>query len=182
MRADWGLIEKGIAKISSQISNSEISKNLVLALIAAEDHRYKIHPGVDMFSMCRAIWRTYACGRREGGSTIAMQLVRVLTGKYERTVRRKALEMFYALLLTKRLGKIEIPRFYLFVAYYGAGMNGLLQATKELGLDYSDISIGDAVRVVARLKYPEPKSSGKIYSDKIKKREAYILSRLDEVF
>ena len=49
-----------------------------------------LHPGVEQLALCRAAWRTYGRGRQEGGSTVAMQLFRVLTSRFERSWRRKA--------------------------------------------------------------------------------------------
>ena len=49
-------------------------------LTLGEDHRCFSHPGFDPLALIRVAWRTCMCGRREGGSTIAMQLVRTLTG------------------------------------------------------------------------------------------------------
>ena len=45
-------------------------------LIAGEDHRFKFHPGVDPIAIGRSIWKNLFSGANQGGSTIAMQLVR----------------------------------------------------------------------------------------------------------
>ena len=57
-----------------------------------------------------------------------MQLVRTVTGRYERTWRRKLLEMVLAVRLTRHIGRDRLPTLYLWVAYYGWRMNGFKQA------------------------------------------------------
>src|SRR5690348_10551479 len=61
-------------------------------LISGEDHRFFGHCGIDPIAVCRAIWRGVVLGHREGASTIEMQLVRVVTGRFERTLTRKLRE------------------------------------------------------------------------------------------
>jgi membrane carboxypeptidase/penicillin-binding protein PbpC len=177
IRKDWLLIKKQVAYIECESDNLSISPALVTMLIVAEDHRFGRHPGVDPVSICRAVWRTLFCGRREGASTIAMQLVRVLTGRYERTLRRKFVEMCLAVRLTKYVRKADIPKFYLLVAYYGWRMNGLAQASLRLKIDLSAMTEFEAASIVARLKYPEPQRFDKIRLGKIRARTKYILSR-----
>lgn len=111
----------------------------------------------------------------EGASTIAMQLVRVLTGRYERTLSRKLLEMYAAMRLTKHINKDEIPRLYLFVAYYGWRMNGLIQASNRLNIDFSNCTDYEAASIVARLKYPEPQKYNQNRHNKILARTKHIL-------
>src|ERR1700686_1168007 len=68
-------------------------------LISGEDHRFFDHAGIDFIAVCRAVWRGHVLRRREGASTIEMQLVRVLTGRFERTLVRKIREAGLATLL-----------------------------------------------------------------------------------
>ncbi|WP_425973207.1 transglycosylase domain-containing protein [Aeromonas caviae] len=59
----------------------ELPRLLKNTLVVGEDHRFWNHSGVDYFSLLRAIVKTGFFKNREGGSTIAMQLVRVITSK-----------------------------------------------------------------------------------------------------
>ena len=174
---EWPNIQNQITKIQANCVNLNISPTLVALLIAAEDHRFGSHPGVDPISLLRAIWKTIFCGKREGGSTIAMQLVRVITGRYERTVRRKITEIYYAIRLTRLLPEHEIPKIYLSMAYFGWHMNGLKQACNRLELNPSSISIKNASNIVARLKYPEPCQIDASRHSKIIKRANHIIRR-----
>lgn len=177
IRADWKLIKSQLPRIHRESVKLCVSDSLVAMLIAAEDHRYGMHPGVDPVSICRAVWRSIFCRKREGGSTIAMQLVRVITGRYEKTVGRKFAEIVLAVRLTSLVHSADLPRFYLVVAYYGWRMNGLAQAAQRLGMNPSEISQVEAASIVARLKYPEPKMPDERRLARIRTRTTHILRR-----
>ena len=54
---------------------------LVKATLAAEDHRFRRHPGVDPIAIVRAAARNVWSGSREGGSTITQQTVKLLLAR-----------------------------------------------------------------------------------------------------
>lgn len=172
---DWRILKQKLAHIQNETNSLIISPKLITMLVIAEDHRFWKHHGVDFISIFRAVWRTIFCKKREGASTIAMQLVRVLTGRYERKMSRKILEIQLAIRLTKHLKKEDIPKLYLFVAYYGWRMNGLIQSSHRLGVDLSTLNEFEAASIVARLKYPEPQKHNQIRHDQILMRTKYIL-------
>lgn len=182
LREDWKLIKGRVAKIQTESEKLNISPALITMLISAEDHRYGSHPGVDPVSICRAVWRSLFCGKKEGGSTIAMQLVRVITGRYERTCRRKIAEMYLAVRLTKHVREADLPKLYLWVAYFGWKMNGLVQASQRLKINLSNMAEFEAANIVARLKYPEPQRRDEKRLSKIRERTKYILMRADALF
>jgi penicillin-binding protein 1A len=153
--------------------NSELFR----LLIAGEDHRFKFHSGVDVIALMRASWKTFILNQREGGSTIAMQLVRVLTGKYDKTLDRKLDEMFLAYKLTKHISRQEILSLYLSVAYFGWNMHGIKQACKSLKFNLYNLTLEESASLIARLKYPEPKNALEQRNIQIKNRTKYILKR-----
>ena len=104
----WQVLFEEIKKSKQNICVIPKNSELLRLLIAGEDHRFKFHSGVDVIALIRASWKTLILKQREGGSTIAMQLVRVLTGKYDKTIDRKLEEMFLAYKLTKYVSKQEI--------------------------------------------------------------------------
>lgn len=179
---EWQNIKFRVEDIKAQTEQMNISPMLVALLIAAEDHRFSSHPGVDLVSLCRAVWRTIFCGKREGGSTIAMQLVRVITGRYERTIGRKIAEIYFAVRLTRQVPKSDIPKLYLSVAYFGWRMNGLKQASSRLNINPASLSLFEAANVIARLKYPEPRQLDNHRHAKINSRVKYIIKRYNNLF
>ena len=153
------------------------SETMSTLLILGEDHRFRYHCGVDPIALCRATWRTYGCGHREGASTIAMQLVRTLTGQYEKTLARKFDEIQLAVRLTKHVRREELPTLYLWVAYYGWRMNNFHQACNRLGINPKASSLQEAAQLVARLKYPEPQIQSPNRALLIAQRCIYLVHR-----
>ena len=160
-----------------ELNASQIRPNMQMCrlLILGEDHRLAWHPGVDPLALCRAAWRTYGRGRREGGSTVAMQLVRVLTGKFDRAWRRKADEMALALLVTRHVPRVELPALYLSVGYYGWRMNGFAQACRRLVIDPACCTLHESAMLVARLKYPQPRDCSAARWQQISDRSGYLM-------
>lgn len=179
---EWQKLQFRVQILRESCSSTNTTSVLSALLVAGEDHRFQYHFGVDPIALCRATWRSVFCRRREGGSTIAMQLVRVLTGKYENTLSRKTLEIYLAVKLTNLVPKNEIPVLYLSVAYYGWKMNGLGQACARLSLDPTSMSFQDAASIIARLKYPEPRHSSPSRIRKINIRTNHIMRRYKELF
>ena len=169
------LIEANKSKISLYTfpQNSELLK----LLITGEDHRFKFHNGVDLVALIRALFKTLILNKREGGSTIAMQLVRVLTGRYEITLSRKFEEIFLAYKLTQSMPKQEILSLYVSIAYFGWNMHGIQDACKSLKFNINNLSLEESASLIARLKYPESKYISKKRIMQIKNRTKYILKR-----
>jgi penicillin-binding protein 1A len=148
-------------------------------LITAEDHRFFRHRGVDAMAVGRAMWRRLVTEKREGASTIEMQLVRVLTGQFERTVRRKVREIGLATLVHLAVPRTEVPALYLRVAYYGTGMAGFTEACRRLGVSPCNLSPRQAASVVARLKYPQPIGVCESAQARIQRRTDHLLRLYD---
>ena len=162
----------------SNISNLENLDKLIIFLIIGEDRRFYAHKGFDIFAIFRALRNRIFYGKKEGASTIDQQLVRVLTNQYDRTFRRKIKEIILATKLKEFLTKKEIALLYLKVAYFGTNKQGLENILFSYNLKLDDV-LSDQIcaSIIARLKYPEPKS---IVSNKhllIEKRTKYIFFR-----
>lgn len=92
------------------------------AVIAVEDHRFYEHGGIDLLAMGRALWndlRTWSFA--EGGSTITQQLAKNLCFSQEKSIVRKAAEVFAAWDLEGRYSKDEILELYVNSIYFGSG-------------------------------------------------------------
>lgn len=104
---------------------SEISPYLVNAVLFQEDQWFYWHPGVNLYGLARGAVQTYLLGNSpQGGSTLTMQLARILwridsrtlTGKIEQIVRAVQLELQYS--------KAEILEAYFNFAPYGRNIEG----------------------------------------------------------
>lgn len=178
-RGDWGILRNRVDHIIAEMDSSDSPQpnyQMCQFLVAGEDHRFHLHPGVDPIALCRAIWKTVFCGCRQGGSTIAMQLVRTVTGRCERTWRRKLLEMVLAVRLTRHIGRERLPALYLWVAYYGWRMNGFKQACLRARLTPLSASEFELAMLVARLKYPEPRHLSRERIRRIQCRAEHLMS------
>lgn len=131
---------------------SEISNSLICTLIVAEDHRNSLHLGVDPIAIIRALKQRCFQGVNQGASTIEQQLVRTITGRYEKTPRRKFREQILAVMLCECFSKRELSVAYLKVAYYGHSLIGM-SGIRKLSAQHSQML--DEV-IVAHLKYPKP--------------------------
>lgn len=145
-------------------------------LMLGEDQRMASHFGVDPTALVRSIWMTCVFRKRQGGSTIAMQLVRTITRRYERTIWRKVTEIILAVRLTRTLDRMDIARVYLWLAYYGWNMHGFQQAHEKLALTPSSSSKVDSANLVARLKYPQPRHRNEDQISRIRQRVRYLLA------
>ena len=86
--------------------------------------------------------------------------------------------MILAMLVTRHVPRDELPALYLSVGYYGWGMNGFVQACRRLRIDPKYCSLQESASVVARLKYPEPRSCTAGRRLQIAGRSEYLMARL----
>ena len=98
----------------------DLPKVLVDAVVAAEDHRFFSHHGVDIFRIPgAAVADIRAEEKVQGSSTLTMQLARGFFLTPQRIWRRKLEETFLALLLEQRLSKQQIFELYANQIYVG---------------------------------------------------------------
>jgi penicillin-binding protein 1C len=102
-----------------------ISPTLVEAVLAYEDRSFYWHPGVNPVALARAAVSMASRQRRQGGSTLTMQLARRLYGINSRSMTGKLAQILGALWLELRYSKHDILQAYLNTAPYGGNMEGV---------------------------------------------------------
>ncbi len=108
----------------------QISPQLALAVIAAEDQLFPRHWGFDARSIAKA-WKTYERGGRlRGASTISQQLAKNLYLWPEQSFIRKGLEVYFTVWLELLLPKRRILEIYLNVVELGPGVFGVAAASR----------------------------------------------------
>ncbi|WP_129641650.1 penicillin-binding protein 1C [Peristeroidobacter agariperforans] len=120
----------------------EISPELVEALLLHEDQHFYWHPGFNAASLVRAAVSSYSGGPRVGGSTITMQLARLMYGLNTRTISGKLQQIFRAIHLELRYSKRDLLEAHLNLMPYGGNIQGVGAASliyfdksaKRLGL------------------------------------------------
>jgi penicillin-binding protein 1C len=126
-------------------------------LIAAEDRRFRDHPGVDPAAILRAAWQFVAAGGRvvSGGSTLSMQAARLLEPR-PRTLRSKAIEMLRAAQLEWRFGKDGVLGIWLTLAPMGGNIEGVRAgALTWFGKPAHALAPAEAALLVAIPRRPE---------------------------
>src|SRR6266704_633173 len=109
---------------------ARVSPQLVEAVLLKEDRHFYWHPGVGPFALARAAFRTATgTGPKQGGSTITMQLARLLYRLQTRTITGKVVQIVRALQLELRYSKREILEAYLNVTPYGSNIEGVAAAS-----------------------------------------------------
>ena len=103
----------------------DIAPDLVEAVLLHEDRHFAMHPGIDGAALVRAAVRTYSGGTRQGGSTVTMQLARLMYRLNTRSPLAKLEQIALALALEARYSKREILEAYLNIAPYGQNIEGV---------------------------------------------------------
>ncbi len=113
------------------IDIAEIPAPLVHAVLAAEDDRFFDHPGVDYKGLLRAALEFARTGeKRQGGSTITMQVARNFFLSSEKTFLRKIKEIILAIRIEFKLSKQQILELYLNKIYFGHHAYGIAAAAQ----------------------------------------------------
>jgi penicillin-binding protein 1C len=108
----------------------QMPERFAAATLALEDRRFYSHGGVDLLAIARAAWNNMARrGRREGASTIAMQVAR-MQNPGPRGLERKIMEAATAVALIARHGHEAVLAQYLRLAPYGAESHGVAHAAR----------------------------------------------------
>lgn len=109
---------------------SQISAQMQQAMLAAEDHHFFEHHGINFASVMRAFMVNIQAGHVvEGGSTITQQLVKNLFfTDAQRTMDRKVKEAFLAWQIESRYSKEQILEMYLNQVYFGSNAYGIERA------------------------------------------------------
>lgn len=112
------------------VTPDEVDPGFATALIAYEDKRFLHHNGVDGRALTRAVAQAVWNGRVvSGGSTLTMQVARLLEEGTTGEVAGKLRQMRVAWALERRLTKDEILGLYLMLAPYGGNLEGIRAAT-----------------------------------------------------
>ncbi|MEI9945121.1 MAG: transglycosylase domain-containing protein [Chitinophagaceae bacterium] len=116
----------------SNVKYRDISPNVINALIATEDERFKEHSGIDFKSTLRAF---FTLGKQGGGSTLTQQLAKALLEQGSKNkawrVIEKVKEYIIAVKLEKNFTKEEIITLYLNAVPFGNNIYGIRNAARN---------------------------------------------------
>jgi penicillin-binding protein 1C len=126
-------------------------------LIAYEDKRFRSHGGVDPAALLRAAGQMLASGHIvSGGSTLTMQVARLLEPRSERSLAAKLRQIVRAVELERALAKDEVLTLYLSLAPYGGNLEGIRAASLAyFGKEPRRLTLGESALLVALPQSPE---------------------------
>jgi len=151
------------------------------AVIAVEDHRFYLHPGIDPIALTRAVfYNIRSDDRSQGGSTITQQLARTLFLSNVRTYGRKVKEAALSVMLEVFLSKREILELYLNRVYLSAGVYGIETMSQRLfRKPASDLTLAEAALIAGIIRAPASYSPWD-HMDAARRRSFVVLQRMRE--
>ncbi|MGE0524180.1 MAG: penicillin-binding protein 1C [Variibacter sp.] len=139
------------------VAEKDVDPRYIDTLIAYEDKRFRKHRGIDPIAVARAAWQLLRNGRIvSGGSTLTMQVARLLEPRAERTLGAKLRQAIRALELERALTKDQILELYLNLAPFGGNIEGVRAASLTyFGKEPRRLSLGERTLLVALPQSPE---------------------------
>jgi penicillin-binding protein 1C len=150
-------------------------------LLAYEDRRFRSHAGVDPLALARAAFQFVSRGHIvSGGSTITMQLARLMEPRRERSVYAKLRQMVRALEIERQLTKDQILDLYLALAPFGGNLEGVRAASiAYFSKEPKRLSLAESALLVALPQSPETRRLDR-YPDAARTARDRVLDRMVE--
>ena len=153
---DMKLIAEFGEKRRDPVTIEEVPLMLKQAFLAAEDDRFYHHPGVDWMAIARAAIELVSTRqKRQGGSTITMQVARNFFLTPEKTYERKLKEIVLAVVIERELSKDEILELYLNKIFLGHRAYGVGAAAQVYyGATLDELTLPEAAMIAGLPKAP----------------------------
>jgi penicillin-binding protein 1C len=150
-------------------------------LLAYEDRRFLVHRGVDPLALGRAAFQLMTRGHIvSGGSTITMQLARLMEPRRERSISAKLRQMVRAIEIERQLSKEQILDLYLALAPFGGNLEGVRAASiAYFGKEPKRLSLAESALLVALPQSPETRRLDR-YPDAARAARDRVLERMVE--
>jgi penicillin-binding protein 1B len=138
----------------------DVPRELKNAVLATEDRRFFDHTGFDPVGIARALVLGLRRGELDqGASTLTQQLVKNYFLTPERTLKRKLLEAYLAIILESRSSKNDIFELYLNDVYLGQrgsfGIQGVGQAAQVFfAKDVKNLTVAEAALIAGVIRSP----------------------------
>lgn len=160
------------------VSPDRVDARYLDMLIAFEDRRFRDHGGVDPLAVLRAGWQALTSGRVvSGGSTLTMQVARLLEESGTGQLAGKLRQMRVALALERRLTKDQLLSLYLHLAPFGGNLEGVRAATiSYFGKEPTRLTPAEAALLVALPQSPETRRPDR-HPERAEAARARVLAR-----
>ena len=164
------------------VALADVDPRFLTMLLAWEDRRFERHSGIDWLAIGRAAWQSVRHGRIvSGGSTLTMQVARMVRGLPTGSMTAKLEQAVVALALERRFTKDEIAVLYLRLAPYGGPVEGIRAASLAwFGKEPRRLTAGEAALLVALPQAPE-RIRPDLYPDRAERARNRVLARMAEL-
>jgi penicillin-binding protein 1A len=164
------------------ISIKEVPEQLKQAILAAEDERFYQHTGIDYLGVARAAYANLTQGgRRQGASTITMQVARNFFLSSEKTLTRKLYEALLAFKIENNLEKDQILELYINQIYLGQRAYGFAAASQiYFGKSLDRLALAEAAILAGLPKAPSAYNPV-ANPQRARQRQQYVLRRMKEL-
>ncbi|ABE62874.1 Penicillin-binding protein 1C [Nitrobacter hamburgensis X14] len=138
-------------------ARTDVDPGYLNLLLGYEDQRFYSHTGVDPLALGRAALQLLTRGHIvSGGSTITMQLARLIEPRRRRSIYAKLHQVVRAFQLEHELSKDEILNLYLALAPFGGNLEGIRAASiAYFGKEPKRLSLAESALLVALPQSPE---------------------------
>jgi len=138
------------------LTYAHIPMNFIKAIVAAEDHNFFSHHGVDFLGITRAMIANIMAGRVvQGGSTLTQQTAKNLFKRHGRSISAKLKELLYAWRLEYHYSKEKILEFYSNQFYVSGNGRGLGVAAKYyFDKEAADLTVLESAFIAGSVKRP----------------------------
>lgn len=180
--ADGALIGEFGEERRQVVKINQVPEVLKQAILAAEDDRFYEHSGVDLFGFARAAAANLVSGgKKQGASTITMQVARNFFLSSEKTVTRKLYEVLLALKIEKNLSKDQILELYINQIYLGQRAYGFASAAQiYYGKSLDQLTPAEAAMLAGLPKAPSAYNPV-VNPKRAKIRQQYVLRRMHDL-
>jgi len=166
----------------SVIAIREVPPLLKHAILAAEDERFYQHTGIDYIGVLRAAYANFVQGgRRQGASTITMQVARNFFLSSEKTLTRKLYEALLAFKIENSLDKDQILELYVNQIYLGQRAYGFAAAAQAYyGKPLERLTVAEAAMLAGLPKAPSAYNPV-VNPQRAQQRQHYVLRRMKDL-
>lgn len=143
-------------KKRAPVNVEEAPKQLINAFLASEDDTFFEHNGIDLNGLLRASLQLALTGKKkQGGSTITMQVARNFLLSSEKTYTRKLKEIMLALAIEREYSKNQILELYLNQIFMGHRAYGITAAAQVYyGKSLNELTLAEQAMIAGLPKAP----------------------------
>jgi len=150
--------------VSEFAARVPLPSHLVDLVVLVEDKRFWIHPGTDPLAVLRAAYMNLRKhGMKQGGSTIPEQLIKIRSGRNDRTLASRARRSLSEIQMVTTTSRLDLLDEYLRKVYLGRNVHGVLHGAQAyFSKDPMELTVGESFFLAERIALPNCVRAGRI--------------------